>query len=92
MQLAEDMGLRVECRPVHVEELETFEEAGACGTAAVISPIERVDDLDLKKSYIISKDGQPGPSSKQLYERLRAIQYGDYPDTHGWVRIYPDID
>ena len=92
MQLAEDMGLRVECRPVHVEELETFEEAGACGTAAVISPIERVDDLDLKKSYIISKDGQPGPISKQLYERLRAIQYGDYPDTHGWVRIYPDID
>ena len=91
MQLAEDLGLRVERRPVHVEELETFEEAGACGTAAVISPIERVDDLDLKKSYIISKDGKPGPLSIKLYERLRAIQYGDYPDTHGWVRIYEDL-
>ena len=91
MQLAEDLGLRVERRPVHVEELETFEEAGACGTAAVISPIERVDDLDLKKSYIISKDGKPGPLSIKLYERLRAIQYGDYPDTHGWVRIYEGL-
>ena len=91
MQLAEDLGLRVECRPVHVEELETFEEAGACGTAAVISPIERVDDLDLKKSYIISKDGKPGPLSIKLYERLRAIQYGDYPDTHSWVRVYEGL-
>ena len=42
MQLAEDMGIKVECRPVP-EELETFEEAGACGTAAVISPIQRID-------------------------------------------------
>ena len=91
MQLAEDMGLTVECRPVHVEELATFDEAGACGTAAVISPILRVDDLDEDKSYVISKDGNPGPICTALYERLRAIQYGDYPDTHGWVRLYEDL-
>ena len=91
MQLAEDMGLTVECRPVHVEELATFDEAGACGTAAVISPILRVDDLDEDKSYVISKDGNPGPICTALYERLRAIQYGDYPDNHGWVRLYEDL-
>ena len=44
MQLAEDMGIKVERRPIPEEELETFEEAGACGTAAVISPIQRIDD------------------------------------------------
>ena len=38
MQLAEDMGMNVERRPVPEEEWLTFEEAGACGTAAVISP------------------------------------------------------
>ncbi len=38
MQLAEEIGLKVEQRPVLEEELATFEEAGACGTAAVISP------------------------------------------------------
>ena len=53
MQLAEDLGIKVECRPVPEEELETFEEAGACGTAAVISPIQRIDDLENKKSYIV---------------------------------------
>lgn len=87
MQLAEDMGLKVECRPVPEEELETFEEAGACGTAAVISPIERIDDLENKKSYVIAKDGKPGAISTKLYNKLRAIQYGDEQDVHGWVTV-----
>lgn len=87
MQLAEDMGMKVERRPVPEEELNLFEEAGACGTAAVISPIERIDDVETGKSYVISKDGKPGPISTKLYNRLRAIQYGDEPDVHGWVTI-----
>ncbi len=87
MQLAEDMGMKVERRPVPEEELSTFEEAGACGTAAVISPIQRIDDLENKKSYVISKDGRPGPISTKLYNKLRGIQYGDEPDAHGWVTV-----
>lgn len=87
MQLAEDIGMKVERRPVLEEELLTFEEAGACGTAAVISPIERIDDVEKGKSYVISKDGKPGPISTKLYNKLRAIQYGDEPDTHGWITI-----
>ena len=55
MTLAEEMGMKVECRHVPVEELATFEEAGACGTAAVISPIQRIDDYDTKESYVFSK-------------------------------------
>lgn len=87
MQLAKDMGMKVEQRPIPEEELSTFEEAGACGTAAVISPIERIDDLENKKSYVIAKDGKPGPLSEALYNKLRGIQYGDEPDTHGWVTV-----
>ena len=87
MQLAEDMGLKVERRPAPEEELATFEEAGACGTAAVISPIERIDDLENKRSYVIAKDGKPGPISTRLYQQLRAIQYGDVPDPYGWVTV-----
>jgi branched-chain amino acid aminotransferase len=85
--LAEELGLKVERRPIPVEELATFEEAGACGTAAVISPVLRVDDLDENKSYIFSKDGQAGPISLKLYNKLRAIQYGDEPDKYGWITI-----
>jgi len=87
MVLAEEMGMKVERRQIPVEELATFEEAGACGTAAVISPIERIDDYDEKKSYVFSPDGKPGPISTKLYKKLQAIQYGDEPDTHGWVTV-----
>ena len=87
MQLAEDMGMKVERRPVPEEDLLTFEEAGACGTAAVISPIERIDDVENGKSYVIAKDGKPGPVCTKLYNKLRGIQYGDEPDTHGWVTV-----
>lgn len=90
MQLAEDMGMTVERRQIPEEELATFEEAGACGTAAVISPIERIDDLENKKSYIISKDGKPGPICTQLYHHLRNIQYGIEPDVHGWTTVVMD--
>jgi branched-chain amino acid aminotransferase len=85
MRIAADMGLTVEQRPVPLEELDTFEEAGACGTAAVISPIGRIDDVDEGKSYLIAKEGKPGPVLTSLYERLRAIQYGDVADPYGWV-------
>ena len=87
IQLAEDMGMKVERRPVHVEELATFEEAGACGTAAVISPILRIDDIQNGITYEFCKEGQPGPISRKLYDNLRAIQYGDAPDLHNWVTI-----
>ena len=87
MQLAEDLGMKVERRQIPEEELATFEEAGACGTAAVISPIERIDDLDTKQSFVISKDGKPGPISTKLYNLLRGIQYGTEPDVHGWTRV-----
>ncbi len=87
MTLARDLGLKVEQRQIPIEELETMEEAGACGTAAVISPIARIDDLDEKKSYVFSKDGKPGPVSEKLYNKLRNIQYGEEPDTHNWITI-----
>lgn len=87
MTLAKSLGMVVEQRPVSVDELSTFEEAGMCGTAAVISPISRVDDLDKHVTYEYSKDGKPGPVCEKLYNKLRAIQYGDEPDTFGWVTI-----
>ncbi|MBQ1646340.1 MAG: branched-chain-amino-acid transaminase, partial [Prevotella sp.] len=87
MQLAEDYGMKVERRQIPEEELATFEEAGACGTAAVISPISYIDDLDTGVRYTFSKDGKPGPISAKLYNHLRAIQYGVEEDKHGWTTV-----
>lgn len=86
-QVAKDLGMKVEPRHIAVEELETFEEAGACGTAAVISPIYRVDDLDNGKQYLFGQEGVAGPWSTKLYDHLRGIQYGEVEDIHGWNEI-----
>ncbi len=86
-RIAEDMGLEVVRRRIEVAELADFDEAGECGTAAVISPVGRVDDLDTGKSYVFSKDGKPGPVCEKLYHTLRAIQYGDQPDPYNWVTV-----
>jgi len=87
IQLANDMGMTVERRPVLLEELDDFEEVGACGTAAVITPIGRIDDADTGKSYVFSKDGEPGPVCLKLYNALRALQYGETPDPYGWTTV-----
>ena len=86
MQLAEDLGMTVECRPVAEEELETFDEAGACGTAAVISPIARVIDPDYGKIYEFGQEA--GRVSKLLYKALKDIQYGRAADTYGWCDVF----
>ncbi len=89
-QVAEDLGLVVEKRPVSVNELAELEEVGACGTAVVITPIKQVDikpvlaEDAIGTSYVISKDGSVGPWSQKLYSTLTGIQFGELPDTHGW--------
>lgn len=91
-QIASDMlGMTVERRHIAVEELAEFDEAGACGTAAVISPIERIDDIDNNITYKLSKDGEPGEKSKLLYNTLRGIQYGEIDDKFGWNTVIEGI-
>ena len=84
-QLARDMGLTVEERHIPVEELATFEECGACGTAAVISPIGFVYDMQTKAEY--SYGEEVGKTCLELYTRLQDIQYGRAEDKYGWCTI-----
>ncbi len=62
-------------------------ERELCGAAAVISPIGQIDDIDEKKSYCFGDPNKPGPVCEKLYNKLRGIQYGDEPDTYGWVTV-----
>jgi branched-chain amino acid aminotransferase len=85
--LAADMGLVIERRHVALDELGGFEEAGACGTAAVISPIGMIHDRDTGVVYQYSKDGEAGPWCKKLYARLTGIQYGELEDPYNWCTV-----
>ncbi len=84
MQLAADMGLKVERRHIAVEEIPSFSEAAACGTAAVCSPVGEIDDIDTGEKHIISKDDKPGPVTQRLYDTLNGIRLGEIEDTHNW--------
>ncbi|RQW43147.1 branched-chain amino acid aminotransferase [Novosphingobium sp. LASN5T] len=59
--------------------VETF----ACGTAAVVTPVGRVSGHD--GAFTIGSGG-PGQLTQKLRQKLVAIQRGDAPDTHGWVK------
>lgn len=89
-QLAKDMGLNVEQRHIAYEELAEMDEVGNCGTAAVISPVGEIHDLDNGRVFKYGME-KAGPVSERLYETLRGIQYGTEPDTHGWCEIL-DMD
>lgn len=85
-QLARDMGMEVEQRHIAYEELPEFQEVGNCGTAAVISPVGQIHDLDNGRIFDYGMENA-GPVSEKLYHKLRDIQYGIEPDTHGWCEI-----
>lgn len=87
MVLAKEMGMEVEQRPVEITEISTFEEAGCCGTAAVITPVK---SITYKGETVSLTDGdEVGPIVTDLYNKLTRIQSGDEEDTHGWVRKIP---
>jgi len=87
IELAKDFGMKVERRKIEVGELSSFSEAGACGTAAVITPIRKIIDEENGKVYEFGKDGKPGLISTKLYDRLRAIPYGEEEDKFSWTQV-----
>ncbi len=86
MTLAKERGMKVTRRHIRLEELNEMSEAAACGTACVISPIDKVIDLDKNVTY--SFGNEPGPVLSELYHALRDIQFGRAEDTHGWTEIF----
>lgn len=92
-QVARDLGMEVEKRPVPLDELDTFEEAGGCGTAVVITPLSHIDMKpvleapEVSRTFRFCPDGEVGLRSTALYKRIRAIQDGQFPDEHGWCHF-----
>lgn len=80
------LGLKVEEREVYLEELKDFAECGLCGTAAVISPVGKIDDHGKSINFPSGMDA-PGEITKKLYDTLTGIQYGKIEAPEGWIRV-----
>ena len=85
MHIAENyLGMKVVEKEIPVTSLGEFVEAGACGTAAVISPIGSITYKG--KRYPFYGEGKEvGPKTKELYRILTSIQNGDMEGPKGWV-------
>lgn len=81
-QLAKDMGMKVEVRPIPFEEIATFKEVAACGTAVVVTPVWEITRGD--RVIKISDPDTCGPTLQKLYDKVQGIQYGVLPDEHNW--------
>jgi branched-chain amino acid aminotransferase len=87
LKLGAELGYRISERSLSVDELldkaSTY-EAVLSGTAACLTPIGQ---LVYRGREITVRDGTPGPNTARLRKALQDIQYGEAPDTHGWLTV-----
>ncbi len=82
--IAEHMlGLKVEERECFIDNISEFKEAGACGTAAIITPIKAITHKENRHQF---GDGEVGPTIKKLYDTLVGLYYGDIEAPKGWIK------
>lgn len=91
LQVAQDLGLKVEERLITTQEWEeaatsgVMSEAFACGTAAVITPVGFVKSTHGEFSV---NEGKTGEITMKLRETLTGIQQGTVADEHGWQHVF----
>ena len=80
------LGMKVEHREVYFDEVKDFAECGLCGTAAVISPVGKINDHG-KEICFPSGMEEMGPYTKKLYDALTGIQMGRIEAPEGWIKV-----
>ncbi len=82
------LGMKVVQREVYLSELRegNFKEVGLCGTAAVISPVGKINDhgYDIE---IASGMDEMGPWMTKLRKTLLGIQEGEIEAPEGWIEV-----
>ena len=84
LQVAKDyLNMEAEERDVYIDKLDEFAEAGACGTAAVITPIGGIEYKG--KLHVFYSETEVGPVTRKLYDTLCGIQFGDIEAPENWI-------
>ncbi|MBR6313159.1 MAG: branched-chain amino acid aminotransferase [Clostridia bacterium] len=87
LTVCRDWGYEVEERRISVDELVaaakdgTLEEVWGTGTAAVVSPVNK---LRYEDDVMLIGDGGIGELTQKLYDELTGIQWGKLEDKRGW--------
>ncbi|MCJ1357491.1 MAG: hypothetical protein MMC33_007487 [Icmadophila ericetorum] len=85
-EIAATFGWAVERRRVPYEELASFTEVIAAGTAAALVPIKSIS-MRSKQEKLLYRCGSddPGPTVTRLLKTLQGIQMGTVQDMFGWL-------
>ncbi|MGO1337631.1 MAG: branched-chain amino acid aminotransferase [Leuconostoc fallax] len=87
LALAEEFGMQPEETAISINDLDEFAEAGAMGTAAVISPVGSITHNGDK--HVFYSETEVGPQTQKLYDRLVSIQFGEQEGPEGWTVDVP---
>ncbi|MCL7413188.1 MAG: branched-chain amino acid aminotransferase [ANME-2 cluster archaeon] len=92
LRLTKSWGMNVQEKRITIDEVIEASKQGqlhevfGTGTAAVISP---VGEIQYKDTVININDGNIGPIANRLFDEITRIQYGEIPDTYGWIYKIP---
>lgn len=87
LEVARELGLEAKETEISINDLDQFAEAGAMGTAAVISPVGSITHQGNK--HVFFSETEVGPWTQKLYDRLTSLQFGDSEDTFNWTVDVP---
>ncbi len=88
IELANHEGIPIEERRISIDEVmeagreDRLEEVFGSGTAAVISPVDRIHH---EGEVIDIGQGTIGPIAKKMFDTITGIQYGELDDPFGWT-------
>jgi len=81
LQMAADLGIPVEVRPVPWDEVPTLREVAACGTAVVLTPIQSLTRGEQVVRF------ESFETIARVYDAVTSLQVGLSEDAHGYTRV-----
>ncbi|KAL8713590.1 MAG: hypothetical protein Q9220_002452 [cf. Caloplaca sp. 1 TL-2023] len=91
-EIAKSCGWKVETRSIRYEELPSFTEVMAAGTAAALVPIKSITMRSKKDKFLYQKGGdEPGPACVKLLSMLKGIQQGKIKDSFRWLDFVEEV-
>jgi branched-chain amino acid aminotransferase len=86
LTLARDLGYSVEERPFDVKEMLEWVKSGEAALSGTAAVLAGVGTLIYRGTEYKVADGEVGPLTRALREKLVAIQQGQAPNQHGWLQ------
>lgn len=91
-EIARSLGWKVEKRAIKYEELPSFTEIMAAGTAAALVPIKSITMRSRNDKFLYQGGSdEPGPAYVKLLTTLKGIQQGKIKDQFGWLDYVEEV-